>query len=276
MIAPSSLIGPKEGQKHENVHFNGYYRYRGSHAGRRFWDCFRVFWNSFRPPPDVGGGGEMKTIAFVVGFVALCFYLFLAESGPHLGGPVGGKSPAMTEVELPRVWIPPVAEPLSSDLEKKKVEPVQIKPSSSRTTEDVLIERKARIVIKKYGHIIKEAALVHGIDWREITAFTVIESEGDPNAKSSSGARGLMQLKNAAAKDVGVKNPFNPRENIFGGARYLSILKKQGHKNVQDRALAYYNGAKGADRFLASGRNPREHFYVPQILHAYKVVKDLG
>ena len=139
----------------------------------------------------------------------------------------------------------------------------------------MLIERKARFVIKKYGSIIKEAAVTYDLDWREVTAFVVIESVGDPRARSGSGAEGLMQLKRGAAKDVGVKNRLDPRENVFGGARYLSILKKQGYQSVGERALAYHDGAKGAGKFLASGKSPREHFHVPRILHAYRIIRGI-
>ena len=228
----------------------------------------------------------MKTFANIVGVAAMVF--IFSHTASLLVSGKRAVEPVVTaqETESSRPRIAPVMEPLSSDLEKekKKVEPVSALPpaieisqgSRRKTTDDVLIERKARFVVKKYGSIIKEAAVTYDLDWREITAFVVIESVGDPRARSGSGAEGLMQLKRGAAKDVGVKNRLDPRENVFGGARYLSVLKKQGRVSLQERALAYHDGGKGASRFLASGKEPREHFYVPRILHAYRIIQGMG
>ena len=225
----------------------------------------------------------MKVLSTIVATFAMIFLFgFMA----HLLVERSAKPVTISvpEMELSRSRISPVAEPLSSDLGKeKKAEPVSSLPPAvetsqgnrRKTTDDVLIEKKARFVIKKYGSIIKEAAVTYDLDWREVTAFVVIESVGDPRARSGSGAEGLMQLKRGAAKDVGVKNRLDPRENVFGGARYLSILKKQGYQSVGERALAYHDGAKGAGKFLASGKSPREHFHVPRILHAYRIIRGI-
>lgn len=77
-----------------------------------------------------------------------------------------------------------------------------------------------------------------------IRAVVAVESSYNPTAVSHAGAQGLMQLMPATAADLGVKDSFDPVENIDGGSRYLSrLLDKYG--GDLDRALAAYNWGQG-------------------------------
>src|SRR5688572_26860540 len=75
-----------------------------------------------------------------------------------------------------------------------------------------------------YEELIKEAADVHELDPALIRAVMRTESAFNPAAVSPVGAMGLMQLMPALAKEMGVADPFDPRDNIMGGAKYLRQL----------------------------------------------------
>jgi len=96
-----------------------------------------------------------------------------------------------------------------------------------------------------YDGIIKEASAKFNLPENLLKAVITAESAGKPNAVSSAGAKGLMQLMDGTAKDLGVKNSLDPKENIFGGARYLKMMLDRFNNNL-DFALAAYNSGPGA------------------------------
>lgn len=91
-----------------------------------------------------------------------------------------------------------------------------------------------------FGEIIRAASKRYSVDADLITSVIAAESNFNPNAVSRRSARGLMQLLPATATRLGVKNIFDPQENIEAGTRYLSELL-QLYKNDFALALAAYN-----------------------------------
>jgi hypothetical protein len=87
---------------------------------------------------------------------------------------------------------------------------------------------------------IQEAATTHGMSASLIRAVIQTESRFNPLAVSRVGAQGLMQLMPTTARHVGIENPFDPRENILGGTKYLSTLLDRFKGNTA-KALAAYN-----------------------------------
>ena len=96
----------------------------------------------------------------------------------------------------------------------------------------------------RYDHLISESAARYGVDAALVKAVVRAESNFDAGAVSYAGARGLMQLMPGTAAGLGVKDSFNPAENIDGGVRYLSQqLERFG---TVELALAAYNAGPGA------------------------------
>lgn len=99
----------------------------------------------------------------------------------------------------------------------------------------------------RYDKIIRQAARKHGVDSSLIKAVIRAESDFDKHAVSSKGAQGLMQLMPETARELAVKDSFDPKENIHAGVRYLKKQLKN-FKNDVSLALAAYNAGENAVR----------------------------
>lgn len=97
-----------------------------------------------------------------------------------------------------------------------------------------------------YSSQILAAAREHKVDPTFIAAVIRAESNGVPTAVSRKGARGLMQLMPATARRLGVRRPFDPKENIRGGTAYLAELAARYGDTRADLVLAAYNAGERA------------------------------
>jgi soluble lytic murein transglycosylase-like protein len=95
------------------------------------------------------------------------------------------------------------------------------------------------------ANLVQSTALKHGVNPKLALAVAKTESNLTPTAVSPAGAVGVMQLMPATAQELGVKNIYNPEENIDGGVRYLKRMLNifGGDTN---KALAAYNAGPGA------------------------------
>ena len=112
----------------------------------------------------------------------------------------------------------------------------------------VLFDSSARLASPmpaQVSSMIEEAARTHGVDPRLVAAVASRESAWNPNAVSSAGAGGIMQLMPATARFLGLADIFDPRANIFAGTHYLRTLLDTFHGDL-DLALAAYNAGPGA------------------------------
>ena len=100
---------------------------------------------------------------------------------------------------------------------------------------------------------IEEASALYGVSSDLVRAVIQTESGFDPKAVSGVGAKGLMQIMPRTARALGIQDPFDPRQNIFGGVKYLSMLLDKYNGNVA-LALASYNAGPG---------NVRKHGGIP-------------
>jgi Transglycosylase SLT domain len=104
-----------------------------------------------------------------------------------------------------------------------------------------------------YRELVSAAASRYGVDAELITSVIAVESNFDPKAVSRKNARGLMQLLPETAARLGVKDIFDPKENIDAGTRYLRDLLKM-YNNDLVLTLAAYNA--GPDRVQQYGTVP--------------------
>ena len=92
--------------------------------------------------------------------------------------------------------------------------------------------------------LIDEISTTHGVDPRLVRSMVKTESNFNPQATSKTGAKGLLQLMDPTAKELGVVDSFNPRQNLDGGVRYIKKLMDM-YGGDQEKALAAYNFGMG-------------------------------
>lgn len=96
-----------------------------------------------------------------------------------------------------------------------------------------------------YDDLVQQHAHEQGVRPDLVRAVMQVESGFNPYARSPKGALGLMQLMPATIKQYGVRNPFNPAENVRAGVAYLRTLLDR-YQNSEELALAAYNAGPGA------------------------------
>ncbi len=134
-------------------------------------------------------------------------------------------------------------------LESKKVGMLEglegLKPSNLQTFKPSNQIPKIQFdKVEKYDHIIQFNAEKFGIDSALVKAVIKNESNGDYKAESKKGAKGLMQLMDSTAEELGVTNSFDPYQNIKGGVSYLKKMMDM-FDNDFEKAVAAYNAGPG-------------------------------
>lgn len=126
---------------------------------------------------------------------------------------------------------------------------------------------------KQYSALIAEVAQENKLSPALLHAVIAVESGYNPGARSPKGASGLMQLMPETARRYGVRDIWDPRENLRGGARYLSDLLGMFNNNL-GLALAAYNAGEGA--VIQYGNRippyPETRGYVPRVMQHYHLI----
>jgi len=129
------------------------------------------------------------------------------------------------------------------------------------------------ISTKKYDDVIRKAQKKYGVEFSLIKAVIKVESGFDPEAVSKKGAKGLMQIMPDNFESLAVKDPFNPFQNIMGGALYLQKLLKR-YENKLHLVLAAYNaGPEAVDKYKKIPPYEETQNYVKKVMETYSQYK---
>jgi len=150
----------------------------------------------------------------------------------------------------------------------KPAEAIKGKIKKIQTPE--VVEKLTKSKLRNIDEIISSTSQKYGVDENFVRAIIKQESGFNPNAKSKSGAMGLMQLMPKTAHGLGIADAFNPEQNVDGGVRYIKDLieKYDGEKKI---ALAAYNaGPTAVKRYGGIPPYKETQNYVKNVMAIYE------
>jgi soluble lytic murein transglycosylase-like protein len=128
----------------------------------------------------------------------------------------------------------------------------------------------------RYDEWIHQAAVLYQIPEELIRAVIMVESNYDSRAVSQTGAQGLMQLMPETALRMQMRDAFDPRENIFGGTRYLRVLANMFNGDLELTVAGYNAGEAAVVRYAGIPPYEETQGYVTRVLTYYRRYRTLG
>ena len=123
----------------------------------------------------------------------------------------------------------------------------------------------------QYDHVISEASNKHGVPFSLLKALIKTESDFNPMAISSAGARGLMQLMPENIKTLKIKNPFDPKENIMGGTQFLKQMIDRFNGKLPLALAAYNAGPSVVEKYQRVPPFQETENFVEQVMKYYSI-----
>lgn len=142
--------------------------------------------------------------------------------------------------------------------------------ASGRDWKRTTLRDRLKANSSSYDHHINRSSRRYAVDPYLIKAVIKAESDFDCYALSKAGAQGLMQLMPETARELNVRNPFNPHENIDGGTRYLRTMLDTFNGNVPLSLAAYNAGPTLVKRIQRIPQIPETVRYVKKVLANYE------
>ena len=152
-------------------------------------------------------------------------------------------------------------------------------PTSSIQNYKLFLKEKKQVTnrysTKKYDALISDASERHGVSFPLLKAIIKAESDFDPHAVSKKGATGLMQIMPENFKPLGIRDPFDPWENINAGARYFKQMYDRFKGKLALSLAAYNAGPTAVDRYKTIPPYEETEEYVRRVLKYYYNYKNL-
>jgi soluble lytic murein transglycosylase-like protein len=130
--------------------------------------------------------------------------------------------------------------------------------------------KATRLFYEEFGDVIDLAAEKHKIDSAFVRAVIHAESGFNPRARSRKGAKGLMQLMPATAREVGVTDAYAPEQNIHGGVKYLAGMLEQFRYDLTLAAAAYNAGPAAVEKYSGVPPYAETQAYVKRVNILYQ------
>jgi len=153
-------------------------------------------------------------------------------------------------------------------------------PTSSIHKFKIYLKEKPKIIQRyssseKYDNLISDASERYGVSFPLLKAIIKAESDFDPHAVSKKGATGLMQIMPENFKPLGIRDPFDPWQNINAGARYFKQMYDRFKGKLTLSLAAYNAGPTAVDHYKTIPPYEETEEYVRRVMKYYYNYKNL-
>jgi soluble lytic murein transglycosylase-like protein len=153
-------------------------------------------------------------------------------------------------------------------------------PTSSIQKYRIYLKEKPRVIQRyssseKYDDLISDASERHGVSFPLLKAIIKAESDFDPHVVSKKGATGLMQIMPENFKPLGIRDPFDPWQNINAGARYFKQMYDRFKGRLALSLAAYNAGPSAVDYYKTIPPYEETEEYVRRVMKYYYNYKNL-